>query len=127
MGPGYLMDTNTVIDFLNKKLPVSAKNVILNTEPIISVITRIELFSSSNTKPNEILQLEAFVKEATIYDHINAHIVEQAIFLRRKYKIKTPDAIIAATAITYNLTLMSRNTKDFGGVEGLKLINPWEM
>jgi len=121
------MDTNTVIDFLNKKLPVSAKNVILNTEPIISVITRIELFSSSNTKPNEILQLEAFVKEATIYDHINAHIVEQAIFLRRKYKIKTPDAIIAATAITYNLTLMSRNTKDFGGVEGLKLINPWEM
>ena len=127
MGQGYLMDTNTVIDFLNKKLPVSSKNIILNAEPIISVITHIELFSSSKTSAEEISQLHAFVNEATIYDHIDSHIVEQAINIRKKNRLKTPDAIIAATAIAYDLTLISRNTKDFDQVPELRLLNPWEM
>jgi predicted nucleic acid-binding protein len=30
------------------------------------------------------------------------------------------------TALEHNLTLVTRNTKDFVGIEGLKLLNPWE-
>ncbi len=41
-------------------------------------------------------------------------------------KIKLPDAIIAATALHYDLTLLSRNEKDFNWVDGLTLENPWE-
>jgi len=35
------------------------------------------------------------------------------------------DALLAATAITHNLTLVTRNTADFNGIPALKILNPW--
>ena len=35
------------------------------------------------------------------------------------------DSMIASAAITHHMTLVTRNTKDFEGIEGLMLINPW--
>jgi len=40
--------------------------------------------------------------------------------------IKVPDAIIAATAIENNFTLISRNVNDFNRIVGLKNMNPFE-
>jgi toxin FitB len=39
--------------------------------------------------------------------------------------LNTADGMIAATALEYGLTLVTRNTKDFGGL-GVTLFNPWE-
>jgi predicted nucleic acid-binding protein len=36
-------------------------------------------------------------------------------------------AIIAATAMIFDLTLLTRNTSDFFQLKGLEIINPWEM
>jgi predicted nucleic acid-binding protein len=36
------------------------------------------------------------------------------------------DMMIASAAITHHMTLVTRNTGDFEGIEGLMLINPWE-
>lgn len=36
------------------------------------------------------------------------------------------DALIASTALVHNLTVVSRNNKDFVGIDGLKLFNPFE-
>jgi predicted nucleic acid-binding protein len=36
------------------------------------------------------------------------------------------DMMIASAAITHHMTLVTRNTGDFDGIEGLMLINPWE-
>jgi predicted nucleic acid-binding protein len=36
------------------------------------------------------------------------------------------DMMIAAAAITHHMTLVTRNIKDFEGIEGLMIINPWE-
>ncbi|MCL2882297.1 MAG: PIN domain-containing protein [Coriobacteriia bacterium] len=36
------------------------------------------------------------------------------------------DSLLAATAIAADATIVTRNTKDFTGVEGLKLVNPWK-
>jgi predicted nucleic acid-binding protein len=36
------------------------------------------------------------------------------------------DAIIAATALTENFVLVTRNTADFKNIPGLELLNPWE-
>ena len=41
--------------------------------------------------------------------------------------VTVEDAQIAAIAITADIVLATRNTKDFLGIEGLKLINPWEV
>ena len=40
-------------------------------------------------------------------------------------KIKLPDAIIAASALTHGLRLMTRNVDDFKAT-GVELINPWD-
>lgn len=35
------------------------------------------------------------------------------------------DALIAATALAHQCTLVTRNTKDFADIPGLLLVNPW--
>lgn len=50
--------------------------------------------------------------------------VNCTIAIREIYKIKLPDAIITATALVYNLTLITRNISDFQNIESLKIINP---
>ncbi len=44
---------------------------------------------------------------------------------RQGHPISVEDAQIAAIARTAGLELGTRNTKDFSGVTGLKLVNPW--
>ena len=48
-----------------------------------------------------------------------------AIALRRTYRLKLPDAIIAATALHLEVPLITRNVKDFKNIPVLKLINPF--
>jgi predicted nucleic acid-binding protein len=40
-------------------------------------------------------------------------------------KIKLLDALIAATAIVYQLTLVTRNVGDFNKINGLNLLDPF--
>ena len=44
---------------------------------------------------------------------------------RQGRPISVEDAQIAAIARTGDLTLVTRNTKDFSGLDGLILVNPW--
>jgi predicted nucleic acid-binding protein len=55
---------------------------------------------------------------------ITDDIVDKTVELTRKYKIKTPDAIIAATAITKQLTLITDNDRNFLNIKDLRVINP---
>lgn len=121
----YLLDTNTVIDYLGAKLPVSAMtgmSSIIDAGPVISVINKIELLGFS-TDPATYTLLTDFVQAATVLD-LTAPIVDLTIDLRRKYSIKLPDAIIAATALFHDRKLLSRNLKDFAKIAGLSTIDP---
>ena len=51
-------------------------------------------------------------------------IILRTIALRKLLKIKLPDAVIAATAIVHDLTLITRNTDDFKNIPGLTVLNP---
>lgn len=53
-------------------------------------------------------------------------IVELTIRIRQSRKVGLGDAVIAATAIENNCELWTNNTKDFAGIEDLKLVNPLE-
>ena len=58
---------------------------------------------------------------------INADVVYECVALRKNKRIKTPDAIIAATALVYNYTIITNNEKDFINIDGLKIINPYKI
>lgn len=126
MGQKYLIDSNTVIDYLNGKLPFEGNllvNSIVDSGPQISVITKIEVlgFNTQNDEAYKILV--DFTNDNQVLN-LDEKIVEKTIELRKKYKIKLPDAIIAATAIIYNLTIVSRNLDDFKNIVEIKTINP---
>jgi predicted nucleic acid-binding protein len=67
-------------------------------------------------------ELIDFVSLSNIYTLNNA-VADKTIELRSKYKIKLPDAIIAATAIINQLDLISHNAKDFEKIIELKYID----
>jgi predicted nucleic acid-binding protein len=121
----YLLDTNVVIDFFNAKVPQNAKDFLITIEPAISVITRIELFASAKIPIDEKMFLDEFVQNCIIFDHINPKIIEQTITIRQNYRANLPDAIIASTAITYDLTLITRNISDFKNIDNLKVLDPY--
>jgi predicted nucleic acid-binding protein len=54
-------------------------------------------------------------------------VISNCVKIRRDKKIKPPDAIIAATAIANDYTLISNNDKDFKVIKGLKYINPYSI
>ncbi|MBX9853175.1 MAG: type II toxin-antitoxin system VapC family toxin [Cytophagaceae bacterium] len=126
MGQQFLIDSNIIIDYLGGKIPADKKefmNSIINDIPTVSVISKIEVLGF-NTLAEEIKLLEDFFNDVLILD-MNSEVVEQTILLRRSLKIKTPDAIIAATAIVYQLSLVTRNTSDFKNIPELNIINPY--
>ena len=123
MGP-YLIDTNAVIDFFDGRLPAKGQRLLASVSPAISVITHMELFSSSKLTAAEQAQLQKFVQLATIYDTLSADIVAQTIAIRQQRKIKIPDAIIAATALVNGCVLITRNLADFKQIPDLQLMDP---
>ena len=125
----YLLDTNIVIYFLEGKLPPRAKAIVSNIvdiSPNISIITKMEALGFNFPKSDEQETMENFVAGSVILN-LNDTIVNKTIAIRKLKKIALPDAIIAATAIVNDFILVTRNTTDFSNLEGLTLLNPWEV
>jgi predicted nucleic acid-binding protein len=125
MGQGFLIDTNVVIGYLSNQLPPVSASAIDQLPGIISVITRIELLGWYNATPAQLAKLQPFVDNAQIYI-LSEEIIVQTIALRQQYKIKLPDAVVAATAIVHNHILLTRNVDDFKIIANLSLENPWQ-
>ena len=122
MGKRYLIDTNTVIDYMAEKLPQEGLNFmdkIIDESPIISFITQIELLGQSKVKTDKFVP---FIQAAMIIG-INENIVKRTIAIRKSKSIKIPDAIIAATAIENDLVLITHNVSDFNKLQNLMLLD----
>ena len=126
MGIKYLWDTNTIIYYLQQQFPPDAEkfidDLLKEEQPVISAITEIELLCWKSATEKDLEVLRSFINDGLVIE------LEQPIKIktRTSHRIKLPDAIIAATALVHDLTLLSRNISDFGGISGLKIINPWD-
>ncbi|MBW8049201.1 MAG: type II toxin-antitoxin system VapC family toxin [Cytophagales bacterium] len=126
MGERFLLDTSAVIKYLNETLTDKGDlfmDMIVDDESIISVISRIELLSWNPDDPNDLKVYETFIEGSEI-KNITEEIILKTIKIRKQTKVKLADAIIAATAIVYDLTLIADNDRDFKKVKDLKYINP---
>ena len=125
MEQGYLLDTNIAIYLLLGKLPSKALKFtkgILAMRAKISVIAKIELLSWEERSE----LASAFVDDALVYS-LDDPTINTAITIRRKYKTKLPDAIIATTCITHSLCLVTRDVGDFKKIRELTWTNPFEI
>ena len=82
----------------------------------------IEFLGYNNISP----QSEAFIGLANVIE-INKEIIETCIRIRKSIRINLPDAIIASTALVNNLIIVSRNVKDFENIDGLQIIDPFNL
>ncbi|MFO7905757.1 MAG: type II toxin-antitoxin system VapC family toxin [Pirellulaceae bacterium] len=90
-----------------------------------SAISRLELFGFPDLKPEDegkLQKLLGFCAEVTV----SSDVIDRAIALRKEKTIKAPDAIVAATALVANATLVTRNTDDFKTIKGLSILNPFD-
>ncbi len=88
------------------------------------VITKIELLGNRLTSV-EWAVFGRFTNSCTIHELTNV-VVDTASRLRQRKNVKVPDAIIATTAISHNLIVLTRNTGDFKGIAALKRQKPGE-
>lgn len=72
----------------------------------ISFISEIELLGFNGLKKTEEDKLLDLISDCFLLDW-NPKIKEQTISLRKKYAIKLPDAIIAATSLVYGIPLLT--------------------
>lgn len=121
----YIIDTNVVSDYLSASLPPNGMSLLdsaIDAVPNISIITQIELLCW-NTDEATTHNVKEFISESVVLD-ITDDVITKCVALRKSIKIKTPDAIIAATALVFDLILITRNTSDFKNIDGLQVINP---
>ena len=104
-----LFDTNILIDYLSG---VSKARAALGRyrDRGISIVTWMEVMAG--TTPEDEAQVRTFLNSFRILP-VTADVAEESVALRRRRKIKLPDAIIQATARLDNRTLLTRNTRDF--------------
>jgi predicted nucleic acid-binding protein len=119
-----LIDTNILIEiYKNNTLIVDVVKKIGQENISISDITCAELYYGARNKK----ELQIIAKDLSKLQiiHIQAEISDKAVKLVERYamshKLSIPDALIAATALYYNLTLYTLNVKDFSFIESIKL------
>ncbi len=125
MGQRFLIDTNVIIDYTSNRLdPKTSASLedIFNSDFNTSIIVKIELLGY-NDSPGKMQLLEEFLNTAIILSLDNA-VAQKTIELRKVKKIKLRDAIIAATALVYGFTIVTRNTVDFINIPGLNCLLP---
>lgn len=114
--PDSLLDTDVFVDHLRGARRLRPTN----DRTHYSVITRCELFAGHETDEELVRRLLAPFVEVLV-DRSTA---ERAGRLRRGSTLRTPDALIAASALENKLVLVTRNTRDFQAVRGLKIQQP---
>ncbi len=128
MGEGFLIDTNILIYYLADAIPeeeLPKVEEILKKSFNVSIITKIEFLGWKGHTQEGFEKSKEFINFAHVIP-LTGEIADIAIELRRKVKVKLPDAVIAATALRHNLTLVTRNVRDFEKIEGLGIYNPFE-
>ena len=58
---------------------------------------------------------------------LDDEVVAAIIKIRKNYKTKQPDALIAATALVNDFILITRNTSDFKNISHLNIVDAYNL
>ena len=107
--PGFILDATIAIDLLNG-LPSASpiKATLKKAKVYVSIVTRIEILSFPNITPEIERRIKNFFKSVKVVP-LNRKVERNTLLLRRSKKLKIPDSIIAATALSLQATIISRD------------------
>lgn len=109
-----LVDTDVCIDHLEGKHRLPRRGRLA-----YSVVTRAELLAGAPEHEPAVRRLLAGMDELVV----DRRVADRAGLLRRE-GLRMPDALIGATAIVHQLTLLTRNVADFRRAPGLRVREP---
>ena len=121
-----LIDTDILIDIGNNDATAKRRIIQENQNQllVVSTVTVMELTVGCRNK-SEFQALNRFLKQFRVIT-INEEVSKQALKLIQDYALshglRIPDALIAATAISYNLPLLSKNQRDYRFISQLNLL-----
>lgn len=128
----YLLDTNTCIGYLNGRAPriLTRLQALLPSQVAVCSVVKAELFFGAQRSQNptrtlarQVAFLRAFVSlpfddaAAEQYGYLRVHLA------RLGTPIGPNDLLIAAIALANDLTLVTRNLREFERVPSLRLEN----
>jgi predicted nucleic acid-binding protein len=117
-GKEVLVDTNIILYLLGGSNTL--QEYLQGKEIFLSFITELELIAPKSISLQEEQKIIDLLSDSTIIP-MNDRIKEKYIEIRKTYRLKLADAVIAATAIAYDLPLLTAD-KGFHVVQELKLI-----
>jgi len=131
--PRLLLDTNIVTyTSSNTSWKTIYGPILFGKKQYISFMTFAELLEAVHHKKMSEKNIQKYEDEIrTKYSIIpwNNSICKYFATIRvqrRNRPISVPDALIAATAMAYDLPLVTHNARDFEGIDGLKIITEYQ-
>ena len=142
MSKGFVLDTNVLSELMRDRpaaavLDWFAQNT--GSAMHISAVTQAEILTGIALLPEgkrrtalataaDLMFEQDFADHCLAFDAVAARTYALIVFERTRHghPITTEDAQIAATAMTNELVVATRNTADFKNIDGLEIVNPWE-
>ena len=119
-----ILDSNIII-YSTKPEYDFLREFIAENSPSVSAVSYVEVLGYHKLTDEEKELLEEFFDSTKILP-ISDKVIAKAVELRQLKKMTLGDTLIAATALVYNLVLVTNNTADFAWIDELKLFNPLE-
>lgn len=105
-----IFDTNILMDYA-AGVPQARDIVRKYPTRIISVLTYAEILT---LLPQErVKKMKSFLCDNFTIEPVDAATIEFAIYYKNHYRLSMPDAILYGYAMSHDLNLVTRNTKDF--------------
>ncbi len=121
-GSGYLLDTNAIIQFLKGNAELVS---ILSHADFIatSIIAEMEFLSFPRLEKYDVQLYQVFRSRIKVYDvpSEDSAFTRLVVDARKRYGLKLPDAIVAATARTNNLSVLTADD------HFRKMKSPWKV
>ena len=117
-----ILDSNIVIYSI---LPAhqALRDLITVNAPAFSAITLVEVLGFHGIAAPDRTQFQKLFDSLPMLD-MDRPILDRAVSLRQQRRMSLGDAIIAATALVHDKTLVTRNTSDFRWIPDLRLLDP---
>ncbi|MCC5627476.1 type II toxin-antitoxin system VapC family toxin [Nostoc sphaeroides CHAB 2801] len=122
-GNRYVLDTNAIVALLQGNSQLI--QLLQDTDWIgVSVISKIEFLAFSGLSQEDRQLFEQFLQRVEVVNLVasDAVLIKKIIEIRQQYRLKLPDAIIAAMALQNSASLVTAD-QEFAKVTILTVIN----